>query len=110
MTGALAKALARPEAAQTIEWSSTAKIANGTCGDGAIARITEAANSIDVKIILSGKQTIDFNMTLAADGSARGDCRGTMGRKVANLSPGRGKRLMTTGQVEGSSQWRWIPD
>lgn len=110
VTGAFAITFAGPAAAQAIEWSSTAKIANGSCGDGAIARMTETVSSINVKILLNGKVTVDFNMPLAADGSAKGDYRGVMGRQVATLAAGRGKRLMTTGQVEGNWQWRWMPD
>lgn len=109
-TCVLSMAFVGPAAAQAIEWSSTAKIANGTCGDGAVARMTETANAINVKILLNGKVTVDFNMALAADGSARGDYRGVMGRQKADLAPGRGKRVMTTGQVEGNCQWRWMPD
>jgi hypothetical protein len=93
-----------------IEWSSTARIANGTCGDGALARMTEKANSVNVKILIGGKVTTEFDMPLAADGSGKGDYRGVMGRQKADLAPGRGKRLMTTAQVEGNCQWRWLPD
>ncbi len=93
-----------------VEWSSTAKIANGTCSDGAVARMAEKPDAVNVKILIGGKVTAEFDMALAADGSAKGDYRGVMGRQKAELAPGRGKRLMTTAQVEGNCQWRWLPN
>jgi len=111
-TALLMSIIASPALAQSAaaEWSSTAKIANGTCSDGATARMTEKSDSVNVKLLIGGKVTTEFDMALAADGSAKGDYRGVMGRQKADLAPGRGKRLMTTAQVEGNCQWRWIPN
>ena len=101
-------ALAQP---LTAEWSSVAKIANGNCGDGSTASITEKAGSLHLKLVYpNGKQYAEFDVALGADGSGKAQFKGNAGADVLLEVPaGKGKRPMKTTEVRGVCQWNWTP-
>jgi hypothetical protein len=100
--------LAAAQSAPT-EWSSTEKITNGNCGDGAIADVVESAGSMNIKIFINGKQAADFNVPLASDGSGNAEFEGATGRNIMEVSAGTGKRPMKNARMDGVCQWSWSP-
>ena len=95
--------------AAAVEWSSVAKITNGNCGDGAIAQVVEVADGLNIKTSVNGKQTGDFKVTLAPDGSGSVERTTMNGRTILEVPAGKGKRLFRTRQLEGTCQWTWSP-
>lgn len=94
----------------TATWSSVAKIANGNCGDGAVAQVTERAGTMNVKLTYpNGSQYADISVTLAADGSGRAEFQGYQGLTLLEISAGSGKRTMTSKSTVGICQWTWAP-
>ena len=93
----------------TIEWTSPAKIVNGGCGDGVVAQVIQRGSTLNMKGFLNGKQVSEVNVTLGPDGSGKANMTGAGGRVILEVSPGTGKRLMKSSQVDGPCQWTWIP-
>jgi hypothetical protein len=91
------------------EWSSTEKIINGNCGDGAIAHVVERAGSMNIKIFIDGKRAADFNVPLASDGSGKAEFEGATGPNIMEVSAGAGKRPMKNARMDGLCQWSWSP-
>ena len=107
----MAMALAgAPVALAQAEWSSVAKITNGSCGDGAIAQIVERAGTMNIKTFINGKPNADFDVKLNPDGSGIADSKGQMGRVRFEIAAGSGKRPMKSSQLEDRlCQWAWTP-
>jgi hypothetical protein len=101
-------ALAQTPAA---EWSSVAKITNGTCGEGSVAHITERPGNMRLRLVYrNGQQYAEFDVALAADGSGKAEFTGAAGAATKlDVSSGAGKRPMKTSQVIGICQWLWTP-
>lgn len=92
-----------------LEWSSVAKITNGTCADGAIARVTERAGNLNIKFFYNGKQINELSFLLNSDGSAKSEFKGLAGRQVFELAAGSAKRQMKISQLDGPCQWSYRP-
>jgi hypothetical protein len=105
--------LAQTGLAQTpSEWTSSAKISNGTCSDGATAQVSERAGSMRMTLAAAnGSQFAQFEIALATDGSGKAEYRGTTGALTRLEVPeGSGKRAMKSFQVDGPCQWVWTPN
>ena len=104
----LAVAVAKGQTA-AVEWSSIAKITNGTCADGAIAKVTERAGSINIKFLYNGKQINELTFPLNLDGSTKSEFKGLAGRQMIEVAAGSGRRSMRIIQLDGPCQWSYIP-
>ena len=95
--------------AQGSEWTSVARISNGTCLDGAIARIIERPGTLQLKLAhAAGPQFAEFEVALAADGSGRAEFKGSDGSPTRLEVPaGAGKRTLKSAQINGPCQWTW---
>lgn len=92
-----------------VKWTSTAKVTNGNCGEGAIAEITETPGKMHIKTTFKGSTLTDFDVVLKPDGSGRADTKGANGRMIFEIPAGTGKRGMKNSQVDGTCQWQWTP-
>jgi hypothetical protein len=92
------------------EWSSVAKITNGTCADNATAYVSERPGSMHLRLLFpNGKQYAEFDVKLSADGSGKAEFPGSAGPTILEVSAGTGKRVLKTTQVQGICQWAWTP-
>ncbi len=104
---AASSAFAQPAA---VEWTATAKIVNGTCGDKAMAHVSEKPGSMHLRLVYAnGQQYAEFDVPLAADGSGKAVFPGSVGPTTFEAPSGAGKRLLKTTQVQGICQWAWTP-
>jgi hypothetical protein len=102
--------LAPIASAQTpVKWTSSAKVINGNCGEGAIAEIVETPGKMTVRTSINGKLLTSFEVALKPDGSGRAGTKGENGRMIFEIAPGTGKRGMKNSQVDGTCQWQWTP-
>ncbi len=92
-----------------VTWTSSAKVINGNCSEGAIAEIVETPGKMSVRTSFNGKLLTSFEVVLKPDGSGRADTKGENGRMIFEIPPGTGKRGMKNSQVDGTCQWQWIP-
>ena len=96
--------------AQTaVQWTSVAKRINGNCQEGGVAEVFEVPGRMNVKIFLDGEQQSQFDVPLSADGSGSVQYKGAMGRMIAEVPAGKGKRGMTNSRLDSTCQWQWIP-
>jgi hypothetical protein len=97
--------------AAAVEWSSVAKITNGTCGDNATAHVSERLGKMHLRLVYpNGQQYAEFDIALAADGSGKTEFKGNAGAPtILEVPAGTGKRPMKTSQVTGICQWAWTP-
>lgn len=105
----LAFAMLQSASAQTVEWSTSAKLSNGSCGEGVLAQVVERDGSMNIKSYLRGKQVSEVNIALNPDGSGKGTATGAAGRVIWEVPAGGGKRHLKTSQMDGACQWTWAP-
>ena len=93
----------------SVAWSSVERITKGNCGEGAIADVIESPGKLNIRIVIDGKQTAHFDVTLAADGSGTAPFAGATGPNVMEIPAGTGKRPMKNFRLDGTCQWSWSP-
>ena len=104
---------ASPLLAQTeVKWQAVAKITKGSCGDGAIAYVTERPGTAYFRLTYpNGTQYAEFDVALAADGSGKMQYTAGQNRNVVDLeiSAGTGKRSLKTSGVTTKCDYVWTP-
>jgi hypothetical protein len=105
-------AVVQAEPAQSSsEWTTVAAIAQGTCFDGALARVKEQPGSMRLTLLDGGSEFAQVDVALAADGSGHADYIGSTGVPTrVEIPPGAGKRTLRSARVDGTCRWAWVPN
>jgi hypothetical protein len=105
-------AVVQAEPAQpSSEWTTVAALAQGTCYDGALARVKEQPGAMRLTFIDVGSEFARLDVALAADGSGQAEFIGTTGAPTRiEIPPGSGKRILRSARIDGTCRWAWVPN